>query len=344
MEPIKQGGYFEGNEKTRSIDDVIEKTSAAKRKILRGAVNYAGTAIGTFIIFVAVVVSTTDITIMTAFDWAVLGLSFFVFLFCSYAMYVNCSGSGVRAGRKSEIYLKSKSQYDALKHEVIERKMYGRLPEFCRYYVEEELRNTRNSLLTEVGIDFAVYQERYVGKDRAELEKISALSKSQVNAIIAANNIKPIKLTPEMILKRGRGSSHRSPLGIEPEKRRRTGYIVKFVLTFGLAILMVIITLQPKTNLTWGTFAECILKLFPVVLNGFTGYKSGYENIIVHTVNYMNDQVDLMRQLVRYIEDNPIAKHLVGAAEIVKEMEREETEYTSAPAEKAVEPPAESSL
>ena len=188
MEPIKQNNTSDRGENKR-IDDVIEKTTVAKKKILRGAMNYAGTAVGTFIIFVAIVVSTTDVSIMTAFDWAILGLSFFVFLFCPYAMYVNGSGSGVRAGRRSEIYLSSKSQYDLLKREIIDRKMHGRLPEFCRYYIEEELRNARNSLLTEVGIEFSVYQEQYVGRDRAELEQITSLSKSQIEAILAANKV-----------------------------------------------------------------------------------------------------------------------------------------------------------
>ena len=183
--------------------------------------------------------------------------------------------------------------------------MQGRLPEFCRYYIEEELRNTRNNLLTEVGIDFSVYQERYVGKDRAALEEITILSKSQIEAIVSANNIKPIKLTPEMILKRGRGSIHRNPLGIEPSKKRRIGYARKFISTFAVAVLMVGITLQPKSDLTWGTFAECILKLFPIVLNGFTGYKNGYENIVFDTVNYMDDQTDLMEQAMQYFDSHP---------------------------------------
>lgn len=33
----------------------------------------------------------------------------------------------------------------------------------------------------------------------------------------------------------------------------------------------------------------------------------GYENIVIDTVEYMNDQVDLMNQLVQYINDNPTA-------------------------------------
>ena len=322
MEPIKQNeSVRDREERSRSLGEVIEQTTAKKKRIVRGVMNYFGTAVGTFIIFVAIVVSTTDITVMTAFDWTVLGLAFFVFMFCAYAMYINGSGNGIRAGRKSETYLSAKKLYDDLKDEIIEKKMQGRLPEFCRYYVEEELRNTRNSILTEVGIDFSVYQERYVGKDKAELEQITILSKSQVEAIVCANNIKPIKLTPEMILKRGRGTLHRSPLGMEPSKKRRIGYAWKFVSTFAVAVLMVGITLNPKSDLTWGTFAECILKLFPIVLNGFAGYQSGYNNIVVDTVNYMNDQADLMRQLIHYVEENPIKKPLVLASEVIDERE-----------------------
>lgn len=322
MEPIKQNEPVrDREERSRSLGEVIEQTTAKKKRIVRGVMNYFGTAVGTFIIFVAIVVSTTDITVMTAFDWTVLGLAFFVFMFCAYAMYINGSGNGIRAGRKSETYLSAKKLYDDLKDEIIEKKMQGRLPEFCRYYVEEELRNTRNSILTEVGIDFSVYQDRYVGKDKAELEQITILSKSQVEAIVCANNIKSIKLTPEMILKRGRGTLHRSPLGMEPSKKRRIGYAWKFVSTFAVAVLMVGITLNPKSDLTWGTFAECILKLFPIVLNGFAGYQSGYNNIVVDTVNYMNDQADLMRQLIHYVEENPIKKPLVLASEVIDERE-----------------------
>lgn len=197
MEPIKQNeSVRDREERSRSLGEVTEQTTAKKKRIVRGVMNYFGTAVGTFIIFVAIVVSTTDITVMTVFDWTVLGLAFFVFMFCAYAMYINGSGNGIRAGRKSETYLSAKKLYDDLKDEIIEKKMQGRLPEFCRYYVEEELRNTRNSILTEVGIDFSVYQERYVGKDKTELEQITILSKSQVEAIVCANNIKPIKLTP----------------------------------------------------------------------------------------------------------------------------------------------------
>ena len=320
MEPIKQNEPLRGrDDKPRNLGEVIEQTTAQKKKILRGVLNNTGIFVGIFIIFVVIVVFTTDIKLTSVFDWTALGLSFFVLLFCAFSMYLNFSDSGIKAGRTSDTYIKSKAAYDELKKEVIDRKMQGRLPEFCRFYIEEELRNTRNSLLTEVGIDFAEYQECYVGKDKVALEKIPSLSKSQIEAILSANNIKPIKLTPEMILKRGRGASQRKPLGMQPEKKRGVDYGIKFVKTCLTSVLLAVIGLDVIVSPSWAMFAACLLKLFPVVLNGFMGYKSGYENIVVDTVNYMNDQADLMRQLIHYVEENPVPKPLVSASEIAEE-------------------------
>lgn len=319
MDPIKQ--ERPRDDRPRNFGEVIEQTTAKKKKIMRGVLNNTGIFIGIFIIFVVIVVFTTDIKLTSIFDWTALGLSFFILVFCAFSMYVSFSDSGIKAGRESETYLTAKQTYDDLKKEIIDRKMQGRLPEFCRNYIEEELRNTRNTILTEVGIDFADYQAHYVGKDMAVLEQDKRLSKTQIEAIISANKIKPIKLTPEMILKRGRGSAQRRPLGVQPEKKRGVDYGVKFFKTCVTSVLLAVIGLDVVVSPSWAMFAACLLKLFPVVLNGFMGYKSGYENIVVDTVNYMNDQADLMRQLIHYVEENPMKKPLVLASEVIDERE-----------------------
>lgn len=292
MDPIKQ--ERPRDDRPRNFGEVIEQTTAKKKKIMRGVLNNTGIFIGIFIIFVVIVVFTTDIKLTSIFDWTAHGLSFFILVFCAFSMYVSFSDSGIKAGRESETYLTAKQTYDDLKKEIIDRKMQGRLPEFCRNYIEEELRNTRNTILTDVGLDFSDYQAHYVGKDMAALEQDKRLSKTQIEAIISANKIKPIKLTPEMILKRGRGSAQRRPLGVQPEKKRGVDYGVKFFKTCVTSVLLAVIGLDVVVSPSWAMFAACLLKLFPVVLNGFMGYKSGYENIVVDTVNYMVDQSDLM--------------------------------------------------
>ena len=42
-----------------------------------------------------------------------------------------------------------------------------------------------------------------------------------------------------------------------------------------------------------------------IILNGIMGYKMGYENIAVDTVNYMLDQIDLMEEFIQYVRLNP---------------------------------------
>ena len=61
-------------------------------------------------------------------------------------------------------------------------------------------------------------------------------------------------------------------------------------------------------------FAAIVLKLLSVILNGFLGYKFGYENIVFDTVNYMNDQKDLMQQVIQYVENHPDQKPKLSEA------------------------------
>lgn len=316
MLPIRQNEHESRSEKPKSLGEVIEQSTAAKKQIMRGVLNNTGIFVGIFIVFVVIVVYTTDIKLTSVFDWTALGLSFFVLLFCAFSMYVNCSDNGIRAGKQSDTYKSAKQTFDELKKRVVEGKMQGRLPEFCRYYIDEELRNARSNLLTEVGIDYEDYHNRYVGKDKDTLKQNKALSKTQIAAIIAANAVKPIKLTPEMILKRGRGSTHRKPIGIPPEAKRGMDYGMKFIKSSFTSILLAVIGLDVIVSPSWAIFAACLLKLFPVVLNGFMGYKSGYQNIVVDTVNYMNDQADLMRQLIHYVDEHPVNKACVPVSDV----------------------------
>ncbi len=303
MDPIKQSGG-DAVDKPKSIGDAIERPNNVKRKIARGLLSNTGIFIGVFIVFVVIVVFTTDIKITSALEWAALGLSFFVLLMCSYSMYVNCADSGSRAGKISSTYIGASEHYDDLKNKVVSMKIQGRLPEFCRHYVDEELHNTRASIVADVGITYEQYKELYVGKDKVALKRDGKLSRAHINAIIAANKIKPIRLTPEMILKRGRGSSHRSPLGMKPTTRKSIKFGVKLIKVCLASVLTSVVVLDVVINPTWATFAVCLLKLFPVVLNGFMGYKMGYDNVVVDTVNYMTDQADLLQQFVHYIEQH----------------------------------------
>lgn len=302
MDPIKPDNE---NRQSAGKQTGIDKFNSAQRRFTRSVLNNAAWFIGFFLVFIVVVVFTTDISLSSGLGLAQFGLTFFILLFCAYSMYANFYSSGVRTGRTTDIFNAAYNGYEKLKKAVIDGKMQGRLTEFCRYYVDEELKNARTTILTEVGIEYSVYQKKYCGKDKAALKKDPALSKVQVDAIIKANKTKPIKLTPEMIMKRGRGSGSRNPLGVKPETKRAWAFGTKFFTTCLTSIITGIIMLDVIMNPTWATFAACCLKLLPIVLNGFLGYKAGYDNITIATVNYMGDQADLLQRAIHYIESTP---------------------------------------
>lgn len=132
------------------------------------------------------------------------------------------------------------------------------------------------------------------------------LSKMQADTILSANKVKPITLTPDMIFKRGRGNNKRSPLGMNPQTKKKWNFGIKFITTLITSVLMSLIVCEVIITPNWATFAACLLKLFAVSMQGVFGYKMGFENIVVDTVEYMRDQIDLMQHFLEYVKLTPI--------------------------------------
>lgn len=291
------------------LDKRVIKSRSAKKSLFQKLLRNTGIFVSAFIMFVVIVAFTTDLKFSSLADWTALGLTFFVLLFCSYSMYLNCSDSGTKAGKESGTFLDTQDDYDSVKNEIAVNKMQGRLPEFCQYYIEEELELTRATILADVGIEYAEYKEKYLGKDGETLVKLvdeKKLSKMQADTILSANKVKPITLTPDMIFKRGRGNNKRSPLGMNPQTKKKWNFGIKFITTLITSVLMSLIVCEVIITPNWATFAACLLKLFAVSMQGVFGYKMGFENIVVDTVEYMRDQIDLMQHFLEYVKLTPI--------------------------------------
>lgn len=283
----------------------LEKISLDRKKITKTLINNARNFIIIFILFVVIVVMTTDIRFVTASDVAALGLDFFLLLFCSYAMYVCCADNGSKAGNSSDLYTKALDRFTALKKRIIETSIHTRLREFCTHYITEDLREARMQYLSVAGIKYEDYIEIYSKLDNEAIDATPGLSTVQKTAIKKANKVRPVKFTPDMMLRQGRNSHRRSPLEITPIAKKTFMFGVKFVEMSIISICMSVIALDVIMEPSWVVFASVCLKLASVVMNGFGGYKAGYDNIAVDTVNYLESQSDLMEQAIHYINANP---------------------------------------
>ena len=298
MNKIDTNSIVDGGQETSLERGLIGARNTGK-KIQKSFLNYAGMFVGVLLVAVVVIVMTTEIHLTTFADFARISLEFFVLAFCSYMMYINLADSGMRFGLQALSYLKTVEKYDGLKEQIVTEETQGMLNGFCQEYIEKELRNTRVLLLSEVGISYEEYV-KYIGMDKEEIDKLEGLSKNQKKAIIKANGTKPILLTPEMILQRGRNSRKRNPLGISPRTKKNIDYTVKAVQTLLTSALMAVIAFEMVTSPTRTVIASVCMKLITVIVNGFLGYKFGYENIVFDTSNYISNQSDLLSQFIEY--------------------------------------------
>ena len=286
------------------IGQMVDKEQGVRKALVKGIVGYGGIAISMFLMFITVMVVTTDITISLS-SIAQLSTDFFLLLFCSYASYICCTDSGTKAGKLSKIYIDTVKTFEELSQKIIDLKIHCILGEFCKEYIATELKNAKTYYLVSAGVDYDEYIREYSSLENSQIESLSGLSTAQKKALMSANAVKPIKLYPEQIIRHGGSNMRRSPLLISPDMRRRANYIVKFISIVAITLGMSLIALNDIEGSSWTIFVMICVKLGSVLYNCFSGYKSGYENIVIHSVNYMNEQISLMRQaIVFYAERN----------------------------------------
>ena len=256
-----------------------------------------------FIIFVVIVVMTTDIRLVTISSLTDLGLEFFILLFCSYGMYICCTDGGAKNGYATELYKNTVQRYEELKSKIQDTCL-PRMNDFCAHYISEELKQMRMQYLSVACMPYEVYLEKYAKLGNKDINELTDLTSLQKRAVKKANRIRPIKLTPEMILSQGKTLHYRSALAANPGTMKNISFTVKLFKMSFISICMPLIALDVIMEPSWIVFAEVCLKLFTVVLNGFDGHKDGYNNITVHTVNYVNNQCSLMQQALIYSTTN----------------------------------------
>lgn len=289
-------------------DDFIEGVDLAhrqKKNAAKGLLNNAGILVGVFIIFAVIIIVTTDISLVNPEEIEKHAVDFILLLFCTYSMYVNFSDSGMRLGLRNEEYIKATNRFEDKKQVIINNRDQKRLHEFCTYYIKKELENTKMHILAVVGFDYETYLERWVMLSDKQIRSMATLTKPQKDAIIRANSITPIVLTPEMIMKRGRKGGKRAPLGMDPQQKKTINFGIKLVTSIITVLFWTSMVVEFVIEPTWELFVMIVLRSLLLVVNGYSGYKFGYENIVFDTTNYMSDQTDLMEQAIQYFEETP---------------------------------------
>ena len=292
------------------FEDFTLDYNEKSKKFTKSFIDNIGLVMGAVIVLAVIVIMTADIRLISARELASIGLDFFLLIFCSYAMYICCADTGTKNGLATETYTSVKKRIDELKAYIVAGRMQSKLTKFCKHYTDEEIVRVRTYNLSTVGIDYEDYATMYMFKDEDYIDSCTELTKLQKKVIKETNEVKPIRLTAEMLMGGIRDKARRSPLEMNPNAVKKADYIAKFFQIAGISILMSVMAFDVVTEPSWAVFASVCTKLVSIITQGFSGYKTGYDNIVIDTVGYIESQCNVLQQGIQYIEAEEIVESM----------------------------------
>lgn len=278
------------------------KSEAFVKKAKKQFVNYGGFIVGGFIIAIMTIVMATKITTTEEPNWAALSINWFILCLCSYAMYVSWSDSGMRAAMRTPEYLEATNKYKELSDRAKSERAIKYAQPFCDQYVKTELLATKEAILSEAGISMDDYINKYMPYGDKEIKAMHLPTRME-HAIIRANNVRPVDLTPPMFLRRGRVPNRRQPIGGNPEQKKMRAYAMSLLRVFGVSAFISVAIVEAIVEFNFAVIAFIGLRLIFVIFTGFRGYMFGYNNVFFDQTNHLNDKSDIIQQLLQYAEE-----------------------------------------
>ncbi len=277
----------------RSFDFLTPKgeIGAPKKSTVGGFIGNMGIIIAALTLLCTCVMFFTDVSLSSVVT-VEFSLSFLILLFCSYTMYFSMADTGARRGAQDEEYIQARARYDELRKRLGDDGMLFSLDVFCHRYTERELISAQRAILLGAGISYDEFKEKYKGKRRRET--VAALGGKRARIVAKANALKPITLTPDMLLSIGRRAHARNPLREAPDRKRLWHTLCALVPTTLTSFFAVSVVCSVISEPSLATVTECIIKLFALVWNGSKGYVMGYNNIAKETVEYLSDRCDIL--------------------------------------------------
>jgi hypothetical protein len=224
---------------------LLNSADGVKRGLVT-IINNMGKAVAIIAAAVAVLTTFTEVTFADIYTGSFIP-SFAVVIVCSYIMYFSLEDAGEELGRGSEEYvsaeMKYRSERDKISGEDIEP-----LRAFCRQYSSEELKFRKEGAMMAYEVSPSDIENYRAG---------SAMSRKKRRAIARILSLKPIPLTPSVLLSRGRYSG-KSELS-NPERKKIPMLLLKILPSTVCMTVTVSVMMSFKENMTASDIVSGIL-------------------------------------------------------------------------------------
>lgn len=252
-------------------------------------------AIAAMVVLIALVFA--DVSFVPTFSvrWAI---KLVFYLLMMYILFFSMQSTGVQDGHVQDSYIEVKGKYDELRESIRSDSELEDLQDFCDEYIVKELKHARTKVLRAASIPYPMFEAEWLDNENP-LPK--TISRKKRLAIVIARRLKPVVLTPDMLLNCGSLKPGRAPLGASPSAMLMRRTLVKMLPRTAMTFLVTDFAVSVITNPTWETLITGIMMCFVGVLCAYEGYESGFKNIVDDTVRYVDRQVNVLSQYVIWL-------------------------------------------
>lgn len=217
---------------------------------------------------------------------------------CSYLMYTVYLSWGSQKGKETNDYKKAIGEYQTEKEKIL-KEDYTKLAKYCIHYIKDELKSNRISVLSEIGMKYEEYEQRYLGKSTKEIQTLN-IPEDKKAVIIQANSIKPTKLTPSMLMVSNTVNS-RNLLSTDVETIIKKDKFIKIITSAFFSMVVGSVFIDVSVLNGWSILITCLLNLLPLVLNIFMGGYQGFKAYSVNEVENLNGKITHFKNCQKYV-------------------------------------------
>lgn len=202
------------------------------------------------------------------------------------------SRNGINCGKLYDEYVKVYADYLALKERVIAAGI-AQLAEFCDEVVDKEYEAFVRRRCKSLRIDYDEYRSL---ADKSK-EELKGVPKGKLAVVMALNQIKPIVLTPDLLLTDGTGESdtHRG-VGISAKEyvKKSTKGWMNVTATVITCVFSASIAFFANAGASWGLVMYTVLKLALLCWRMYKGYSAGAKAYNTIEVKHLQDKMTYM--------------------------------------------------
>ena len=238
-------------------------------------------------------------------------LVIFLYLVASLVYRNNYSG-GMAKGKLSEEYKRAKTEYDEAVKAINELGLLPCLPELCIRYREEDLRYRRTEVLSDMCIDYDLYEEKYLGKSEEDLrDSEEKLGEDEVKCILKANKLKGIRITRNILLSTGEGGDFAEKLlnvfnlarsvSVESVTRQRIDLGLNMLSRAATTILAGVVGISLMVeSFSLQFVAQWAVRMLPILFAAIGGNSAGVKNVLETLVPSLERKTAIMKVLIAW--------------------------------------------